>query len=57
MLKQPSTTQAGRVINRAVQIKIGPVLAADQPIVKVVVISPDVDSCHFRIAVGSFVRL
>ena len=51
MLKQPRTTQAGRVINRAIQIKIGPVFAADQPVFKVVVISLGVDSCHFHIAV------
>ena len=57
MLKQPSTTQAGRVINRAFQIKIGPVVAADQPVFKVVVISLGVDSCHFHIAVWQLCQI
>ena len=51
MPKQPGTAQAGRVVNRAVQTQSGPVCAADQPVFEAVVISPDVDSCHFSIAV------
>ena len=51
MPKQPGTAQAGHVVNRVVQTKSGPVCAADQPVFEAVVISPDVDSCHFSIAV------
>ena len=51
MPKQPGTAQAGRVVSRAVQTQSGPVCAADQPVFEAVVISPDVDSFHFRIAI------
>ena len=51
MQEQPSTAQAGRVINRIIQTEGRPVCAADQPVFKVGVNSLGVDSCHFHIAV------
>ena len=51
MQEQPSTAQAGRVINRIIKTEGRPVFAVDQPVFEALVISLDVDSFHFPIAV------